>query len=222
MARTAYAALAVLLWAGGATAAAQEYSLARLSDVAPGIQQDIRYAGNNNFVGRPLAGYEAPVCLLTTPAAQQLRLVSEDLQGQGLTLKVFDCYRPERAVADIVAWAATPGQKMKATYYPGVAKADFFKLGYVAKRSGHSRGSTVDLTLVDAKTGAELDMGTAFDFFGPQSGAAATDLLPEARRNRQILQAAMERRGFKGISAEWWHFKLAQEPTTNAFDIPVR
>jgi D-alanyl-D-alanine dipeptidase len=131
---------------------------------------DIRYAGEHNFVARPIDGYEAPRCLLTRPAAQALAAVQNDLATSRLGLKVFDYYRPARAVAHFVRWARDPSDTArKAEFYPSIEKRDLFRLGYMSHRSRHSRGSTVDLTLVDRRSGREVDMGTDFDLFGPKS-----------------------------------------------------
>jgi D-alanyl-D-alanine dipeptidase len=191
--------------------------------IVPGLVADIRYAGIHNFVGRPITGYAAPRCLLTQQAAGALADVARDLAARGLMLKVFDCYRPARAVADFVRWARDlRDQAAKAEFYPDVDKRTLFRDGYIASRSGHSRGSTVDLTLARA-TGGELDMGTTFDFFSPKSAPAAANISSDQRANRMILAAAMQRRGFRPYAKEWWHFTLRNEPFPNAyFDFPVR
>ena len=184
----------------------------------------MRYAGSENFVGRPIAGYEAPVCLLARDAIAGLARVQERLAAFGLGLKVFDCYRPKRAVADFAAWARDPGdQKRKADYYPNVDKSRLFELGYIAERSGHSRGSTLDVTLVDARTGAELDMGGAYDLFDTRSWPSDQDVGSQARANRMLLQDVMVGEGFRPLKEEWWHFTLNQEPYPETyFDFAVR
>jgi zinc D-Ala-D-Ala dipeptidase len=191
--------------------------------VVPGMVADIRYAGSHNFVGRPITGYAAPRCLLTQQAAGALADVARDLAARGLLLKVFDCYRPARAVADFVRWArALKDQAAKSEFYPDVDKRTLFRDGYIASRSGHSRGSTVDLTLTRA-AGRELDMGTPFDFFSPKSAPAAANISSEQHANRMILAGAMQRRGFRAYAKEWWHFTLRNEPFPNSyFDFPVR
>lgn len=172
----------------------------------------MRYAGAHNFVGRPIDGYDAPHCLLTRPAASALAAVAADIKPQGLVPKVFDCYRPARAVANFVRWARDlKDQKMKAEFYPNVDKRTLFRDGYIATRSGHSRGSTMDLTLAKAD-GTELDMGTHFDFFSPHSWTADRSIGAQAHANRMLLATAMRRRGFYGYSREWWHFTLRGEP----------
>jgi D-alanyl-D-alanine dipeptidase len=192
--------------------------------VVPGLLVDMRYLGDNNFVGRPIDGYERPVCLLTRTAAEALAQVARDLQSRGLVLKVFDCYRPTRAVANFVRWARDPRDvARKADFYPDVDKRNLFKLGYIASRSGHSRGSTVDLTLARREGGAELDMGTSFDFFSPLAWPSNRRVSAEAQQNRAVLAQAMRRRGFMANSQEWWHFTLRREPFPETyFDFPVR
>ena len=189
--------------------------------VVPGLTADIRYAGSHNFVGRPIEGYQAPRCLMTQAAADALAGVARDLAPR-LVIKVFDCYRPVRAVMNFVRWARDPNdQAEKAEFYPNVDKRTLFRDGYIASRSGHSRGSTMDLTLATAD-GHELDMGTPFDFFSPKSWSDAS-VTPEQHANRMLLAAAMRRRGFRGYDKEWWHFTLRDEPFPDTyFDFPVQ
>lgn len=194
-----------------------------LKDIDPSIQQDIRYYGAHNFVGKPLPGYERPVCILTQPAADALRQVQQELKKKGLGLKVFDGYRPQMTVDEFIRWSADEtDQKMKADYYPNVNKADFFKLDYVAARSGHTRGSTVDLTLIDLKTHQELDMGTHFDFMDELSHPANRSVTEKQYQNRRLLSDVMIKLGFVPIETEWWHFTLKNElfPDTY-FNFPV-
>ena len=190
----------------------------------PNLAVEMRYHGDRNFVGRPIAGYEAPRCLLTRAAATGLRRAQRSLAAEGLGLKVFDCYRPARAVADFVAWAAdTADTATKAEYYPGIDKGDLFRLGYIAERSSHSRGSTVDVTLVGLADGRERDMGTPFDFFGPASAPGSSLVTAAQSTNRHRLRRAMLRAGFVPYAEEWWHFTLRREPfPTRIFDVPVR
>ncbi|GJD54647.1 D-alanyl-D-alanine dipeptidase [Methylobacterium dankookense] len=190
--------------------------------VVPGLVAEIRYAGSHNFVGRPIDGYEAALCLLTHRAARALARAQAALARDGYGLKVFDCYRPRRAVADFVRWARDPAALAgKDEFYPEVDKRDLFRLGYIAEASGHSRGSTVDLTLVDKATGNEVPMGTPFDLFSPRSGEGA-EIPPAARANRARLKAAMGRAGFSPYAQEWWHFTLRDEPHRGpGFDVPV-
>jgi zinc D-Ala-D-Ala dipeptidase len=191
--------------------------------VVPGLMVDARYAGSHNFVGRPIDGYEAPRCFLTKPAAEALAQVARDLAAQGLVLKAFDCYRPARAVANFVRWAHNLNDTVgKREFYPEVDKRMLFRDGYISSRSGHSRGSTVDLTLARAD-GSELEMGTPFDFFSPRSWPSSPSVSAEAKENRALFAAAMRRRGFRAYPREWWHFTLAHEPFPDTyFDFPVK
>jgi D-alanyl-D-alanine dipeptidase len=218
---TLLSALATLI--APANASQRAAVLLDAGTVVPGLIADIRYAGSHNFVGRPIDGYRAPRCLLTQSAANALSEVARDLATRGLVIKVFDCYRPARAVADFVRWARDPrDQAAKAEFYPDVDKRTLFRDGYIASRSGHSRGSTVDLTLARAD-GTELDMGTPFDFFSPRSWAAASSVTAEQHANRMRLATAMQRRGFRPYPKEWWHFTLRNEPFPDSyFDMPVQ
>jgi D-alanyl-D-alanine dipeptidase len=190
--------------------------------LVPGLVVDMRYFSEDNFVGRRIAGYQKPVCLLTIQAAQALAEVARDLEPRGLRLKVFDCYRPKRAVAHFMRWArAADDLKSKQAYYPDIDKKRLFAEGYIAARSGHSRGSTVDLTLVDDS--GELDMGTPFDFLSPRSNTLDPGVSAQAHRHRMLLAAAMSKRGFRPYDMEWWHFTLQGEPFRDTyFDFPVR
>jgi D-alanyl-D-alanine dipeptidase len=192
--------------------------------VAPGILVEARYATAHNFVGQVIDGYEKPICYLTRPAAAALAQVVADLEPRGLTIKVYDCYRPERAVAHFVRWARNLNDvKMKAEFYPHVDKSLLFSEGYIAARSGHSRGSTADLTLARRSDGAALDMGTPFDFFSPHSWPSDKSVSAEAQANRALLAQAMRKRGFYPYDKEWWHFTLRHEPYPQTyFDFLVR
>lgn len=194
------------------------------ASVAPGLVVDMRYFGSENFIGRPIAGYEAPVCLLTKEAGAALGRVQAKLKPFGLGLKVFDCYRPQRAVANFVEWAKDPADvTRKAIQYPNVDKSRLFELGYIAERSGHSRGSTVDLTLVDLVSGAEIDMGSGYDLFDTLSWPSDPRPSAQVRANRLALQAAMTGEGFRPLKEEWWHFTLNGEPYPETyFDFVVR
>lgn len=189
----------------------------------PNLVVDMRYSGDENFVGRPIAGYDAPLCLLTVDAIYRLAQAQAGLSRSGLGLKVFDCYRPTRAVADFAAWARDPAdEKRKADYYPNVDKSKLFELGYIAERSGHSRGSTVDVTLVRLATGEELDMGSGYDLFDPISWPSNDTVSVQARINRRTLEIAMTGAGFRPLKEEWWHFTLVYEPFPDTyFDFPV-
>jgi D-alanyl-D-alanine dipeptidase len=200
--------------------------LVAVADLDPTIVEDIRYAGPDNFVGAPIDGYEAARCLLAEPAAQALVAVQADLRAVGMGLQVFDCYRPKRAVEHFLRWAAGGDQRTKEEYYPRVPKGELVARGYIAATSAHSRGATVDVTLValDSWGGATpLDMGTSFDFFDPRSHPDSSEVSAEARENRRLLQEAMARRGFRPLPQEWWHFTFQPEPYPDrAFDVPVR
>lgn len=192
--------------------------------VVPGLRVEMRYFGAHNFVGRRIDGYEAPVCLLTREAAAALAGAQTELAASGLGLKVYDCYRPQRAVAHFARWARDlSDQSTKAEFYPNVDKTRLFELGYIAERSGHSRGSTVDLTIVDLATGAELDMGTPFDLFDTRSWPTDQSVSAAAQANRLRLQRLMMAHGFRPLREEWWHFTLNGEPYPETFfDVPVR
>jgi D-alanyl-D-alanine dipeptidase len=189
--------------------------------VVDGLIVDMHYFGEDNFVGARIDGYEGARCLLSRQAAAALARVQQDLASQGFGLKVFDCYRPTRAVAHFVRWARDiKDVKRKADFYPDVDKRDLFRLGYISNRSGHSRGSTVDLTLVRLGPGqppAEVDMGTRFDFFGVQSWPSSKAVSAEAQASRKILATAMRRGSFTSYDREWWHFTLRGEPYPNSY-----
>lgn len=196
-----------------------------VSEAIPDVLLDIRYYSTYNFVGTRIDGYEEPIALLTREAADALRLVSDDLRGQGYRLVIYDGYRPQRAVDHFVRWAEDlSADAMKAVFYPDVEKRELFEKGFIARRSGHSRGSTVDLTLLEERSGRLLDMGGAFDYFGERSHPDfAGDLTPAQRDNRMLLRRAMLARGFRPLSTEWWHFTLGREPYPQTyFDFPVR
>jgi len=218
-----------------------------LQTVAPDIAQDMRYYRDYNFIGRPIDGYLAPACILTRQAAEALMAVQADVARDGLQVKVFDCYRPTRAVAHFVRWSQdVADQRMKVAFYPRIDKADFFRLGYVAERSSHSRGSTVDLVLEPLKAdpvplrqpGEELvdctaahaerypdstlDFGTGFDCMDPRSHPDNSEVSAAAQANRARLAEVMARHGFRPLPEEWWHFTLNDEPFPDTyFDFPV-
>jgi zinc D-Ala-D-Ala dipeptidase len=192
--------------------------------VVKGLVVDMRYYGAHNFVGERIDGYEQPRCLVAQQAGAALAAIQHDLAARGLGLKVFDCYRPARAVAHFVRWARDlADMRRKSEFYPTVDKRELFRLGYIAEHSGHSRGSTLDLTLVHSTDGGELDMGTPFDVFSPKSWPSNTSVSTHARQNRVLLAAAMKRRGFAPYNEEWWHFTLKREPYPKTyFDFVVR
>lgn len=192
-----------------------------VSALIPDALLDIRYAGTHNFVGEPIDGYFAPQAILTRPAAQALCHAAADFRAMGYRILIYDAYRPQRAVDHFVRWAQTDDARMKAEFYPTLSKNELFPRGYIAARSGHSRGSTVDLTLVDGD-GTPLDMGGAFDFFGPVSGHDAPGLTSLQRENRALLRRIMLAHGFTDYSEEWWHYRLANEPYPDTyFDFPI-
>ncbi|MEV6924506.1 M15 family metallopeptidase [Dactylosporangium sp. NPDC051485] len=217
-----------------------------LSDVDPSILEDVRYATPHNFVGRVVNGYERPRCLLTRTAAEALHRVQQSARARGYSLKVYDCYRPQRAVDDFVRWADNPDQTMKAEFYPQVDKSQLFADGYIGGPTAHSRGSTLDLTVVALPAAAQrayrpgeplvsctepagqrfpddtLDMGTGFDCFDPLAHTATGGLDERQRANRDLLTGLMAGGGFTNYPKEWWHYTLAHEPFPDTyFDFPV-
>ena len=194
-----------------------------LSDYVPHTIQEIRYHTSYNFVGERVDGYEEPVALITKEAARALKTAAHELFVMGYQLKIFDAYRPARAVKHFIFWGIEDQDiRMKPYFYPDLEKQELFSRGYIAKESSHSRGSTVDLTLLDMKTGQEADMGSPFDFFGEISHPDSGDVTDEQFRNRMLLQKIMVRNGFVPIDCEWWHFTLGDEPYPDTyFDFPV-
>lgn len=208
-----------------------------LRDVAPAIVQDMRYAGVSNFTGKPVPGYNAPECVLKRGAAEALRRAQARAEKQGYSLKVFDCYRPARAVRAFVGWAAAPGDGRSKRYYPHLKKSQLIP-NYIASRSQHSTGIAVDLTLVpvsaDSQSAGEekdctavrgggggLDMGTTFDCFDPKANTASPLITPEERKNRETLRKLLEGEGFKNYAAEWWHFSYPAAGGKQAYDFPI-
>ena len=208
--------------AGDGNASEVSHYLVPLAECAPSIIQDMRYAGTNNFTGRSVDGYTEAECLLAPSAARALARIQAEARAYDLGLKVYDCYRPQRAVDHFVRWAEdVDDQTTKSRFYPAVDKARLFEQGYIAARSSHSRGSTVDITLVQA-AGGELDMGTTFDYFDPLAHTDSTDVSPVARRNRLLLKLLMEKHGFGNYPQEWWHYTLRNEPYPDSYlDFPV-
>lgn len=195
-----------------------------LSDVVPDIIQEIRYFSTFNFLGERVDGYEQPCALITKKAAESLKKANEEAIKQGYRLKVYDAYRPQRAVNHFVRWAKDlSATSMKPYFYPEVDKSVLFKEGYIDYKSGHTRGSTIDLTLFDTRTCQELDMGSYFDFFGSISHPSYTGNLTEQQiANRKKLNSIMTSNGFKPLDTEWWHFTLIDEPFPDTyFDFPV-
>ena len=194
-----------------------------LAEYVPGVIQEIRYYSTYNFIGDRIDGYEEPCALLTKEAARALKAVSNELMVQGYRLKVFDAYRPVSAVKHFILWGIEDQDiRMKPYFYPDLQKQELFAKGYIAKESSHSRGSTIDLTLLDMATGRELDMGSPFDRFGEISHPDYRDITQEQYDNRMLLRRAMLRGGFEPIDCEWWHFTLKDEPYPETyFDFPV-
>ena len=196
--------------------------------LVPDIDTDIRYAGRDNFTGTRVEGYEAAKCYLLRPAAEALAALERELRPQGLRLRIFDCYRPARAVRQFVRWAADASdQRTKASYYPALDKSTLVP-GYIADRSGHSKGATVDLTLMRCEgpspgTCRPLDMGTPFDFFDPRANTGHPRLGQAQRDHRTRLVAAMSAHGFENYPMEWWHYTFDLQPPPDVFhDVPVR
>lgn len=194
-----------------------------LADYVPSVIQEIRYHSTYNFIGERIDGYEEPCALLTIEAARALKSVSNELIVQGYRLKVFDAYRPASAVRQFVLWGIEDTDiRMKPYFYPELEKQELFRKGYIASQSSHSRGSAIDLTLVDMKTGKEVDMGSPFDLFSELSHPDCRSITEEQYDNRMILQNAMIRGGFEPIFCEWWHFMLKDEPYPDTyFEFPV-
>ena len=194
-----------------------------LADYVPHIVQEIRYYSTYNFIGERIDGYEEPCALLTKEAARALKAVSNEMIVRGYRLKVFDAYRPACAVKHFVLWGIEDQDiRMKPYFYPDLQKQELFEKGYIAKKSSHSRGSTVDLTLLDMSTGGELDMGSPFDLFSVVSHPDYKGITEQQYENRMMLQRVMVRSGFEPIDCEWWHFTLKDEPYPDTyFEFPV-
>jgi D-alanyl-D-alanine dipeptidase len=209
---------------GCSTVPEGQQTLVSLTDLDPSIWIDMRYAGSNNFVGTPIDGYAAPVCLLTRPAALRLIRVNRALRTRGLALIVYDCYRPQRAVAHFVRWAADRSdRKTKWDYYPYVPKSELVKRGYIADKSSHSRGSTVAVGLLrlygtrQHSAWEPADMGTPFDYFDERSRTDSPFITSVQRLNRMRLREVMEESGFRNRPDEWWHFTLKDEPYPDTY-----
>ena len=194
-----------------------------LSEAVPDIILEIRYYSTFNFIGDRIDGYDEPVALVTRETAAALKKISAELAGKGFRLKVFDAYRPQKAVDHFMRWALDAEDiRMKQYFYPGLEKEVLIPQGYIAEHSGHSRGSTVDLTLFDMKTGKDADMGGTFDYFGELSHPDYRDITDEQFQNRMILRNAMLAHGFRPLAEEWWHFTLGNEPFHDTyFTFPV-
>ncbi len=220
----------LFLWVSGTFAAESHLpaGFVYLSDIAPDIRVELRYGTSGNFLGQPVRGYLGPRCIMTRETAIALKKVQEELNPFGLGLKIFDAYRPQQAVDHFVEWAKDVGDtRMKSVYYPQIDKRNLFRDGYIAEKSGHSRGSAVDLTIIsqgappDLET--ELDMGSGFDFFGPESWPDNPRMAAAQRSHRMLLQVLMKKYGFEPYDKEWWHFKLIDEPFPDTwFNFPVQ
>jgi len=196
---------------------------AYVEDVIPSIKVELRYFSMNNFLATQVDGYKKDVAILSVQATEALKKVQNELKQYNLSIKIFDGYRPQQAVNHFVRWARNLNDTInKQAFYPAVKKQHLFQEGYISSKSGHSRGSTLDMTLVDIDTGKELDMGSSWDFFGPESWVANLELTLQQRANRMLLQTIMIKHGFKYYTKEWWHFTLRNEPFPETyFDFPV-
>ncbi|MER5733803.1 M15 family metallopeptidase [Streptomyces sp. NPDC002138] len=217
------AVVLVVASVGASAAGSAPDAFVALRAVDPTIRQEMRYAGPDNFTGAAVDGYEEPVCLLARPAAEALARAQRALLARGYALTVYDCYRPQRAVDRFVRWAGDPAdQGTKAVYYPRVEKDRLIPEGYIAARSGHSRGSTVDVGLVRLPLGRPVDFGTPFDFFDPLSHTDDPRVTGAARENRDLLRRVLADRGFVNLPEEWWHFTYRPEAFPDTyFDFPV-
>ena len=195
-----------------------------VKDIAPTIESELRYCSHDNFLGVPVEGYEEDVLITSTLTAKALKKVQDELLEKGFSLKIFDAYRPQTAVNHFVKWARAVNDTIKKQeYYPKLNKRHLFKLGYISSKSGHSRGSSVDLTIINLKTKKELDMGSPFDFFGNISHIAYEDISPQQKKNRALLRETMSKHGFRPYKNEWWHFTLRNEPFPKTFfDFPIK
>ena len=194
-----------------------------LSDIDSSIIVDLKYYSSNNFTGKFVEGYNSNKAILTKEAAVALSNAQDDLNKIGYSLILYDAYRPQSAVDFFVKWSLNINDTIyKNTYYPNVKKSELFKLGYIAYKSGHSRGSTVDVSLVEIESKKEIDMGTIFDYFGVESHTFFNNLSKKQKLNRLLLYEAMSNNGFKNYSKEWWHFTLENEPFQKYFDFPVK
>lgn len=194
-----------------------------VEDVIPSIKVELRYFGSNNFIGQPIDDYKKERAILSKQAAVALKNVQTELAQHELSILIYDSYRPQTAVNHFVRWAKDLNDTInKSLFYPNVKKQHLFNEGYIASKSGHSRGSTMDITLVDVKTGKPLDMGSPYDFFGPESWIENENLTSQQRANRALLQHVMLKHGFRNYSKEWWHFTLRDEPFPKTyFKFPV-
>ncbi|MBC3757504.1 M15 family metallopeptidase [Hyunsoonleella sp. SJ7] len=194
-----------------------------VNDEIPDVLVELKYYSANNFVGEPVDGYHNNCLILTKATVDALKKVQAELKQKNLCIKVFDGYRPQRAVNHFIRWAKDLKDTINKTrFYPDILKRNLFKAGYISSHSGHSKGSTVDITIANCETKAELDMGSIFDFFGERSWVSYENISEEQKKNRQLLQTVMLKYGFRNYPKEWWHFTLRFEPFPNTyFDFPV-
>jgi D-alanyl-D-alanine dipeptidase len=189
-----------------------------VSEIDATIKKELRYGTSNNFIGKPIDGYLKDSLIISTPAAKALKEIQTKLMLSGLSLKIFDAYRPQQAVDHFVRWAKVMNDTlMKQLYYPDVQKSELFTLGFIASKSGHTRGSTVDLSIVDVKTNKELDMGSSYDFFGEKSHPFYKKITEAQMKNRMLLRTIMIKNGFIPYDNEWWHFTLKDEPYSTTY-----
>ncbi len=194
-----------------------------INEFIPNAVIDLRYSTDHNFIGKPIDGYKSQKCIISKKAAIALKEVEKELAEYGFGIKIFDSYRPQRAVDHFVRWAKVLDDTLtKSEFYPTVDKKDLFKKGFITSKSSHTRGSTVDLTIINLKDEKKLDMGSNFDYFGKLSWVISTDITTEQQAHRALLQIIMKKHGFKNYSKEWWHFTLKNEPFPKTyFDFPV-
>ena len=188
-----------------------------IDEVINDVDIDIRYSNDNNFIGKKINGYNQSAAIGTKELALALQEIQNDLKHFGYGVKIFDAYRPQKAVNHFSRWSTNDDVLMKDLFYPNIKKRDLFKEGYIASRSGHSRGSTIDLTIINLKTKEELDMGTSYDFFGVESSYDYSGLTYEQNSNRLLLYSVMKKYGFKSLKSEWWHFTLENEPFPDTY-----
>jgi D-alanyl-D-alanine dipeptidase len=190
-----------------------------ITDLCPEVKAHMSYATTENFTGEVVAGYKARKAFMASVPAQALCQVIADAKKLGLGIKIFDCYRPAKAVAFFQAWAQKPetNPELKKFYYPDYTRMELFERGYIAKQSSHSKGSAIDLTLFELENGRDLDMGTGFDYFGELSHTDNLGVTAAQRKNRYLLKELMEKRGFKNFSQEWWHYSFKPEPFPNTY-----
>ena len=193
-----------------------------INDIDESIKIDLRYSTTNNFTGHIIEGYKSNMAIISYDAAKSLVQVQNDLKKKNLSLKIFDAYRPQMSVNYFIKWSNNLADTInKSLYYPKIKKPQLFPMGYIAERSGHSRGSTVDLTIIDNKTNKELDMGTLYDFFGPESSTDFSNITDNQMSNRLLLLKVMTKNGFKNYPMEWWHYTLVPEPFDSYFNFVI-